>query len=417
MDPIVNPTPNLIQNLKEKLKKFKVKYLGITVIAVLLVIGSFGLGLKMGTNGQIPYCKTVVQPGTLDFSLFWDAYNTLQEKFIDPAKIDNQKVIYGAIAGMTKSLGDPYTDFFTPEQAKLFEQDLSGSFGGIGVQIGVKNDKLTIIAPLVGTPGDRAGLKAGDVVVKIGEVDSISMSNEEAVSLIRGPKGTNITLTIFREGWDNTKDFTITRDTIVIPSIKWSLKEDDVAYIQIFQFDENLNSDFREIAMEIIASPAKKIVLDLRNDPGGYLNVCKDIAGWFLPKDKIVTIEDFGKDKEKKNYLTDGNGALENYPLVILMDQGSASASEILAGTLRDNRGIKLIGEKSFGKGSVQEVVDFNDGSFLKITIAKWLTPKGESISEVGLTPDIEIKISEQDAKDGKDPQLDKALEIVKGLK
>jgi len=374
----------------------------------------FVLGAWVGVT-KIAY--HVPQPGTIDFSLFWDAYGKLQQKFIDPTKIIDQNVIYGAIEGMTNSLKDPYTNFFDPEQAQRFQQDLSGTFDGIGVEIGIKKDLLTVVAPLKGTPGEMAGLKSGDIIVKINGSDSASMTADEAVNLIRGAKGTQVTLTILRDGWSNTKDFTITRDTIKVPSVEWSLKNGDVAYIQMYQFDDTLPADFEAIALKILQSPAKKIVLDLRDNPGGYLSAAQDIAGWFLQKGQVVTIEDFGKGKQQQTYKTDGNSSLANYPIVILMNQGSASASEILSGALRDNRGVKLIGNKSFGKGSVQEVVNLPGGSFLKVTIAHWLTPKGSSISDVGLSPDIKVNITDQDIQEKKDPQLAKALEIVNNLK
>jgi len=389
----------------------KIVYPGALIICFVAV---FALGAWVGVT-KIAY--HVEQPGTIDFSLFWDAYNKLQANFVDPSKIDNQKVVYGAIEGMTKSLGDPYTDFFNPTQAQRFSQDLSGSFDGIGVEIGLKKNALTVIAPLNGTPGQRAGLKSGDIIAKINSKDTTDMTTDEAVNLIRGQKGTSVTLTVFREGWTSTKDIKIIRDTIIVPPMEWSLKNDDVAYIQIYQFDQALPSDFKKAALEILQGPAKKIVLDLRDNPGGYLEVAQTIAGWFLENGQTVTIEDFGKDKTQQIYKTEGSASLVNYPIVVLMNEGSASASEILAGALRDNRNVKLIGAKSFGKGSVQEVVDLRDGSFLKITIAKWFTPKGASISEVGLTPDIKVEMTDKDIEAQKDPQLEKALEIIRTIK
>jgi len=384
----------------------------IEVVVIALVIFAVGVWF-----GSVRFAYHVPQPGNMDFSLFWDAYNKLQDNFISPEKIDNQKVIYGAISGMTNSLGDPYTEFFDPDHAKKFNQDLAGSFEGIGVEIGMKKDLLVIIAPLKGTPGEKAGLKAGDIILEIDGKSTNNLTSDEAVGLIRGQKGTTVTLTISREGWQSTKEIKIVRDKIKVPSIEWSLKNGDVAYIQMYQFDQTLTDDFRAMALEIKKSPARKIVLDLRNNPGGYLDVAQNVAGWFLQNGQIVTVEDFGETTPKNEYKAEGNAELINYPIVVLINEGSASASEILAGALRDNRGVKLIGMKSFGKGSVQQVVDMIDGSFLKITVAHWLTPKGNFISEVGLTPDIKIEITDQDIKDKKDSQLDKALEIVQGLK
>ena len=379
-------------------------------ILITCFAGVFSGGIFLGK--KITY--QVPQPGTIDFSLFWDAYNRLQQNFIDPSKINSQKIIYGAIEGMAKSLGDPYTSFFNPDEAQKFMQDLSGSFEGIGAEIGIKKDLLTIISPIDGSPAQKFGLKAGDAIVKINNKDASGMTTEEAVNLIRGPKGTEVTLTILRDGWTSLKDIKITRDTIIVHPIKWSLKNGDIAYIDITQFDQNLPSDLKKISLEIIQSPAKKIVLDLRNNPGGYLEVAQSVAGFFIEKDQIVTIEDFGKNRPQQTYKAEGGSELLNYPIVVLINEGSASASEILAGALRDDRGVKLVGTKSFGKGSVQEVLDLRGGSFLKVTIAKWLTPKGSSISDVGLTPDIKIDITDEDLENDRDPQLDKALEAIK---
>ncbi|MDP2741127.1 MAG: S41 family peptidase [bacterium] len=384
----------------------------ITLVICFLII--FGAGVWVGST-KINY--NVPQPEEIDFSLFWDSYNKLKQKFINPEKIDTQKIVYGAISGMAKTLDDPYTAFFDPTEAERFLQDLSGSFEGIGVEVGLKKDQLTVISPLEGTPGKKAGLKPGDLILEINGKSTYDMTTEEAVSLIRGPKGTDVDLTIYRTNWNKSKSIKITRDVINIPPMDWELKEGNVAYMRVYQFDDVLSSDFEKAALEILASPAQKIILDLRNNPGGYLEVSQDLAGWFLQSGKTVTIEDLGKGEEQKIFKAKGNSNLSDYPIVVLINQGSASASEILAGALRDNRDVKLIGMKSFGKGSVQEVINLNGGSFLKITVAKWLTPKGQSISEVGLEPDIKVEITDQDTEQGKDPQLEKALEIIRGLK
>jgi len=393
-----------------KLKKF---FTLIFLVSIILV--SFGLGTYFGKSRVV--CE-ICPPEEIDFSLFWEVYHRLQEKFVDKGKFDIQKMIYGAISGMVKSLGDPYTVFFPPEETKRFEEDVKGVFEGVGMEIGIKKGQLQVIAPLEGTPAQKAGLRSGDKILKINDTETSDLTIDEAVNLIRGPKGTEVTLTIFREEWKKTKEIKLMRDVIEVPSLKREIKEIDgqkIAYIQLYQFSENASFDFRKAAIEILTSPAQKIILDLRNNPGGYLEVAQDITGWFLEKGKIVVIEDFGQGNEQE-YKAQGPGTFSDYKVVILINQGSASASEILAGALRDNRGILLIGEKSFGKGSVQELEKLKEGSSLKITVAKWLTPKGQLITDVGLEPDIKVEMTEEDYEQDRDPQLDKAIEIIKGL-
>lgn len=372
---------------------------------------AFGLGFWMGKWQTTCH---ICPPEDIDFSLFWEAYHKLQEKFVDKEKIDTKKIIYGAISGMVESLEDPYTVFLPPEETKRFIEDVKGSFEGIGVEIGIKQGQLQVISPLEGTPGQKAGLRAGDKIIKINDKSTIDITLEEAVNLIRGPKGTTVILTILREGWLEPKEFKITRAVIEIPSLKWEMKPDNIAYLKLYHFSEKASIDFSKAAIEILNSQTKRIILDLRNNPGGYLEVAQDIAGWFLEKGQVVVIEDFGK--EKREFKSKGNGKLSHYPVVILINQGSASGSEILAGALRDNRGILLIGEKSFGKGSVQELEKLKEGSSLKITIAKWLTPKGWLITDKGLEPDIKVEMTDKDYEEGRDPQLDKAIEVIKSL-
>ncbi|MEK7124326.1 MAG: S41 family peptidase [Patescibacteria group bacterium] len=386
--------------------------LGTALVALIFIV--FGAGFVLGKNQVV--CKAC-KPEQIDFSLFWDAYNKLSENFIDSSKINDREIIYGAISGMTKSTGDAYTNFFDPKTAKTFQEELSGSFEGIGAEVGIKKSQLIIIAPLKDTPAEKAGIKAGDQIIKIDGRSAFDMSVDEAVSIIRGKRGTKVVLTILREGWNQPREIEIIRETIKIKSVEWELKEGALAYIKIYHFDQSLAYDFNKVAYEVLSSGANKIILDLRNNPGGYLEVGNDIAGWFLKKGAVVTIEDFGGKIERKEYKANGNSAFSNYPTVLLINEGTASASEILAGALRDDRGIKLVGEKSFGKGSVQELVPLQDGeSFLKITIANWLTPKGSSISEVGLAPDYKIELKEGDLEKNKDPQLEKALEIVRNM-
>lgn len=381
---------------------------------------SFGIGVYVGQVNRPSVEKLELltspelgKPAGVDFSLFWDAWKIVEEKYVDRLKLNPQEMIYGAISGMLRALGDPYTLFLLPQESKKFKEDMQGSFEGIGAEISIRKGVLTIIAPLEGSPAKRAGLLPQDKILKINETATSDLNIDEAVNLIRGPKGTEVNLLILREEWSEPKEFKITREAIQIPVLKWELKDSNIAYIQFYHFTENASFEFQKTVQEILASNAKSIILDLRNNPGGYLETSVDIASWFLPKNEIVAIEDFGNNK-KIEYRSKGYLKLANFPLVVLVNSGSASASEIVAGALRDIRGIKLVGEKTFGKGSVQEMEELAGGSSLKITIAKWLTPSGKSIMEEGLEPDIKIERTPEDIDANRDPQLDKALEMLR---
>jgi len=397
----------------------------IIIIPVVVVLGLalFFSGFFIGRNSQskptisdrIFFNRELGKPEPIDFSLFWRALKALEEQYVNGDKIDYKEILYGAIEGMTDSLGDDYTVFMRPERAESFMKSVSGkdSFEGVGMEIGVKDKVLTVVTPLEGTPAYQAGIRAGDKILKIDDKITDGMTTEEAVSIIRGKKGTQVTLTITRKDFAEPKKFTITRDVIQIPVINWSMKDDDIAYIRIYQFTSNLPSKFRGVVSEILKNNAKKIILDVRNNPGGYLESAVDVASWFLPKGSVVLKEEF-RDKELDDYKSSGYSGLQNFPAVVLVNNGSASASEILAGALRDIKGVKLVGEKTFGKGSVQQVETFPDDSSLKITVAKWLTPAGISIADEGLSPDVEVKLTEDDYNNGHDPQLDKAIELLK---
>jgi len=372
--------------------------------------------------------KLVNQDGgktqSIDFSLFWKVYDDLSAKYVDKNKVDAQKVLYGAISGMVNSVGDPYTVFFEPVTAKKFQEEIAGSFGGIGIEIGKRNNILAVIAPIKDTPAFKAGIKTGDKILKIDGKTTVDMSIEEAVSLIRGKRGTKVTLTIQTET-NPTRDIPLVRDAIKAPTIEWKTIEHrskKIAYMRIYSFNQIVDSEFEKASKEIVDSNPDGLIVDLRNNPGGLLDSAINLAGWFLDKDQVVVSEVFG-DGTKNEFRSSGNSALKPIPTVLLMNGGSASASEILAGALHDNRQIKIVGEKSFGKGSVQELQKYGDGSSLKVTIAKWLTPAGISISEKGIEADIGVKIKEEDLKvegkieidtPSKDPQLDKALEVLK---
>lgn len=356
------------------------------------------------------------KPSDVDFALFWTTWNDLQEKFVDRKDLNYQDMVFGAISGMVSSLDDPYTIFLNPDDTKKFIEDVSGSFEGVGMEIGIREGELKVVAPLEGTPAQRAGLRSGDRIVKIDDTFTRSITIDEAVALIRGDRGTTVTLSILRDDWSEARDFDIKRAVIEVPSLKWEMKEGNIAYIQLFQFSEKAENDFQKAALEFTTQGADRIILDLRNNPGGFLEVSQSLAGWFLDDDSVVTIEDFGNGLGEKLYKTNGNSLLADYPMVVLINEGSASASEILAGALRDNRGIQLIGAQSFGKGSVQELNRLSGGSALKVTVAHWLTPSRLLIQEKGLTPDIEVELTQEDFDNELDPQLDKAIEIVNSL-
>ena len=400
----------------------------ITLIVILAISGGFYyIGYKQG----IEHPKITIVKGlanlkegkeeSVDFKLFWDAWNILKEKYVDADKLDNQNLVYGAISGMFGATGDPYSVFMPPTEAKSFAQEVSGEFGGIGAELGIRQNQLIIIAPLKGTPAERAGIQAGDKIVKIYDEFTAGITVEEAVNKIRGEKGTKVTLTIVRDGWEEAKEYTITREIIQIPTLDWKIinsqgKEDSegkILYVQLYNFYERAPFQFYQMVLQAAFKNPDGMVLDLRNNPGGYLDAAVDIANWFFKKNSLVVSEKF-RSGETTQLKTSIEGIFKEFPVVVLINQGSASASEILAGALRDNSGIKLVGEKSFGKGSVQEVADFGDGALAKITIANWLTPNGLVIEKNGLVPDFPIEITDKDKKENIDSQLNKALEILK---
>jgi len=397
-------------------------------IVVVAVLAAFGIGFVYGSIEKLPHSVQGIinqefdKPKEFDFGLFWETWDNLHAKYVDKSKLNDENLLYGAISGMIKGANDPYTVFFPPQESKSFKQDVGGSFGGIGAEIGKKNDFLVIIAPLEDTPAKKAGLTAGDKILKINNESTDNLTVEEAVAKIRGEVGTKVVLAILR-GTDSAKvkDITIERAIIKIPITKLeALKDNKMARLSFYSFTSTAPFEFQQSAAKILSTTGYKgIILDLRNNPGGYLEVAVDIAGWFLNAGDLVAIEDFGKDNgqgKTTEFRASGLGALKNYPLVILVNQGTASAAEILAGALRDNRSVKLIGEKTFGKGSVQELVNLKGESSLKVTVAKWLTPKKYSISESGLEPDYKVTLTEDDISKGKDPQLDKAVEVLEKM-
>jgi len=400
-----------------KKQKYLIKFLGIILVSGIVFTGGFFWG-KVSVPFASPTPETQINEGAIkaNFDIFWNVWRLIKEKYRDTDSLNSQDMVYGAVGGLVDSLKDPYSEFLPPAVSKRFMEDIKGSFEGIGAELGIKNNALIVIAPLEGTPAKKAGLRSGDEIVKIDDKSTVDMTLEEAVNLIRGAKNTKVKLTILRGDDAAQQEISITRSVIKLPVVSLSFQENNtIAYIQLFNFTENSADDFSKTAQEILNSSAKKIILDLRGNPGGYLESAVDIAGWFLNYGDKVVIEDKGKGQEKI-YFAKGRAVFNKWPLVVLVNEGSASASEILAGALRDDLGIKIIGMTSFGKGSVQEMIDLSDGSSLKLTIANWLTPKGLSISKSGIKPDIEVTLSKEDIDENKDPQLIKAIEFLKNL-
>jgi len=365
------------------------------------------------------YYKVAYSIDNIDFSLVKKAWDQVTMNYVDQSKIDKQAMTYGAVEGMVKAIGDPYTEFFDPTEAKKLEQDISGSFEGIGLQLGVKNKQITSVSPIKGTPAEKAGLKPGDVIIAVDKKATADISIDEVVNMIRGPKGTKVVLTITRPGMDGTKDIEITRAVITVPSMAWEIKTTPdgkkIAHITLYQFSDTIYQDFQKATFDIMNSGAQGIVLDMRNNPGGLVNQATDIAGWFLDKNALILSEQ-DKDGNKTELKSNGPSNFVSYPLVVLVNEGSASASEIMAGALKDDRKALIVGKTSFGKGTVQKIVDFDDGSSLKVTIAKWYTPSGVRIQDTGIKPDIDVDLTADDFTSGKDPQLDRALQEIQKI-
>ncbi len=347
----------------------------------------------------------------VDFDIFWDVWDILKSKYVDADELKEKEMFYGALRGLVWSTGDPYTTFMNPVVSKEFSDDLKGTFEGIGAEIGIKGDVLTIIAPLTDMPAQKAGLRSGDKVLAIDGEDTVGIFIDEAVRKIRGPKGTDVILNIWREGFEEPRDFTITRGKIIVKSVKWEMRDDSIMVIEISNFNSDTESLFNRAIKDAINLNPKGIVLDLRNNPGGYLDTAIEIAsGWV--EDGVIVLEKFSEEN-KNEYLARGRARLAQFKTVVLVNMGSASASEIVAGALKDYGLAAIVGEKTFGKGSVQALEELEDGSSVKITVAHWLTPEGVNINKEGIQPDEKVEFTMEDWEAGKDPQMDKAVEIL----
>lgn len=413
----------------------------IILAAILILAGGIGYNLgerrtmvTVGPDKRIVVNQETPKETAVDFSLFWDVWQRLYRYYIDAATLDTQKMVWGAITGMVASAGDPYTVFLPPKENKEFKEDLGGQFEGIGAQLGMRDNRIIVIAPLKGTPAERAGIKPGDYILKVNDEESIGWTVPQAVTKIRGPRGTTVHLNILHENRQKPIDVSIVRDTITVPSVEtWVKKVGEiedigglteskkldqnkkVAYLRLSRFGDHTNQDWEKSVSEILTIQRNNgtlagLVFDLRNNPGGYLDGSVFIASEFVGKGVIVS--QVNSDGTKQEYEVDRKGKLLDIPLVVLVNKGSASAAEIVAGALRDHKRATIVGETTFGKGSVQTPQELAGGAGLHITTGKWILPKGDSIAKVGVKPDIEVKLDDS-LEASRDAQLAKAVELL----
>jgi len=426
-------------------RRFVVSGKAAAVVVTLAAFLAFGSGIMLGKQttlgGSSAFAAETLfgdqPPAGVDFSPVWRAWSSIDERFVPtgaaadatatntPATgfTDPQERVWGMIQGLAASLDDPYTVFLPPSDAKIFQDDISGSFEGVGMEIAIRDSVLTIVSPLKNTPAFRAGLKAGDLITHIDGESTRGMQIDGAVKRIRGERGTTVVLTVRRAGESGPFDVDVVRDVIEIPTISAELREgsgsvadDDVYVIELLNFGGLSSALFRGELRNFIKSGTNKLVLDLRGNPGGFLGAAVDMASWFLPTGKTVVTEDYGKNGQPIAHRSRGYDVFnDNLKMVILIDKGSASASEILAGALAHYEVATLVGEYTFGKGSVQELVDITPNTSLKITVARWLLPGGEPIPHEGIAPDVEVKITDEDREAERDPQMEEAVRILLG--
>lgn len=390
-------------------KEFSTKVLTWFFVGVIVFGGGFFLGIGEGKSQQARASEG------LDLRPFWEVYQVIQDRFVSgnpEFELDNDVLVNGAIEGMVEALDDPYSVFFPPVENAEFQESIEGEFEGVGMEVGIEEGVLTVIAPLRGTPAEAAGIKSGDVIIAIDDTATQGKTIDESISLIRGAKGTEVVVTVFREGEEDLIRISIIRDVIEIPTLQTEIR-DDVFIISLYNFTGSVQQDFKRALTEFISSGTDKIILDLRGNPGGYLGASIDVAGYFLPAGKVILREDFGDEGERLLRGTGGIFDQDEIDMVVLIDGGSASASEIVAGALSEHGAAVTIGTQTFGKGSVQELVPISRDTSLKLTVARWLTPKGVSISDGGLEPDILVEFEEGDFENEYDRQLEEALNYL----
>lgn len=394
--------------------------LGLVILAIGL-IGGYELAASQSNQSLVG----ANAPENVDFSPVWKAWQIIDEKFVPAAVATSTHVasttaernterVYGMIEGLAMSLGDPYTYFLPPQEATQFAADMSGLFEGVGMEVAIRDKILTVVTPLKGTPAERAGIKSGDRILKIDDVSTEGLEVDAAIKKIRGPRGTQVVLYVMREGWGEPRDIKVTREVINVPIVNTELRPDGVFVLSVATFTSNAPDLFRNALREFKLTGSDKLIIDMRGNPGGYLEAAVQMASWFMPAGKIIVTEDYAGHEDNIVHRSMGYDIFDdNLQVIILQDKGSASAAEIFAGALRHQIGAKLVGTNSFGKGSVQELVDITPGTSLKITVARWLAPDGNQIPLTGIVPDVAVEFTEEDAESDRDPQLDKALELL----
>lgn len=395
------------------------KYIGFFLIMAFVFMLGWNAGVNHSQIQQGIAPKTTVtspsgQAETINMQLFWDTWNVLSSNYVDPNALVTESMIFGAIKGMVASVGDPYTNFMTPKENREFQESMQGHLEGIGAELTLRNGLLTVISPLKNSPAQKAGLQPEDIIYEVDGTSTEDMTLEEAVMKIRGEKGSVVTLTVLRKNHTEPITIRIVRAEININSIDWEMVG-DIAVFEINQFGDNTKQEFSKAISEILLKRPKGVVLDLRYNGGGYLDGSVDITSEFLESGKVVTIKKRNSEEDEVIYVN-GQARMANMPLVVLINRGSASASEIVAGAVQDHNRGTIIGESSFGKGTVQSVENLLGGSSLRVTIAKWFTPNDQNISETGITPDIIVERTIDDFESGKDPQLEKAIEFLEDL-
>lgn len=386
------------------------------ILALFFVTFAFVGGFYLGQESKVkrPLAlnnASAEETPSFSFNTYWETWEAIKTNFVYKNKLSDRDMFYGSLKGLAASTEDPYTVFMTPEETKEFTDDMAGTFEGIGAEVGMRKNSLTIIAPLSGMPAEKAGLKAGDKLYAINGESALGLTVDEAVKKIRGPKGTTVTLTVIRTGETVPQDIKIERGVISIKSIETTFRPDGLAVIKVSNFNDDTEFAFRQAVTSVLEKKSKGIILDLRNNPGGYLDTAIKMASEWIEDGPIVLEQ--SAEGRRREYNAEGPARLASIPTMVLINTGSASASEIVAGALRDYKKATLVGEATFGKGSVQQIKDLSDGSSLKVTVATWMTPDGDYINEKGLEPQVKSELTIDDIEADRDPQLQKAVDLL----